>query len=258
MIENIVVNGCSFTELNDDYTSWSEYVAKEYNIKNYINLGMGGAGNFYIADSTQNYLEFTQLDPEKTLVLIMWSGPLRLDARVAKEWWNLLESQAYPFKAQLNYFDQAQGIDEENYYVFGGIGGGAFTDNSLVKDIFMWADKIIDPTIMCQRSLTYMTNFENYLQKHQYHYRFASYLNYWKSNDLTQFGEISVKDYAQQTAVYKNFDFSNWIFINDKQDCFGEYAIENQQLDKTRHPTGNCHQAFAENIIIPNLKGLFK
>ena len=258
MIDNLIVSGCSFTELNDEYTSWSEIVGKHYNIKNYVNLGMGGAGNFYIANSVRDYLEFNQPDPASTLVLIMWSGVSRVDAKVSKEWWNLLEKQAYPFKAQQNYFNQDLGIDEHNYYVFGGQGGGSLTKNDIIKNIFSWTDKVSDPETVCKTSLVEFVNLENYLKTHRYNYRFTSFLNYWKPADIEKYGELSIGLNAQQTAMYKNFDFSNWFFINDKQDCFGEYAQQRNQLDNTNHPTGECHWAFANNIVIPTLKDLIK
>ena len=255
MIENIVVSGCSFTELNDDYISWSEHIANHYGVKSYVNLGMGAAGNYYIANSIIDYLECNQLDPEKTLVLAMWSGVARKYLRVTQEWWDLLDHQGYAFKAQTHYFSVKHGIDESNYFIFGGNGVGK---NDMMKSIFSWSNKVSSPKIVCKESLIQFLNLKNYLKTQGYPYRFFSYLNYWNSAETTKFDEYSIGLHCARTGIFKNFDFSNWIFVNDKKDCFGEYAIQEQQLDSTNHPTGQCHQTFAENIVIPNLKALFK
>jgi hypothetical protein len=258
MIENIVVSGCSFTELNDEYISWSEIVANHFDIKNYVNLGMGAAGNYYISNSIVDYLECNQPAPEKTLVLVMWSGVSRKDIRISQEWWNLLDHQGYAFKAQTQYFSIDNGIDESNYFVFGGLAGGTLGNNDNIKSIFSWPDKVSSPEIVCKESLVQFLNLENYLKTHGYTYRFLSYLNYWEPNNIAKFGEYSIGLHCARTGIFKNFNFSNWVFVNNKKDCFGEYAMQQQQLDFTNHPTGQCHQTFAENIVIPNLKVHFK
>lgn len=252
MIKNLVANGCSFTGLDKRYTSWSEVVADKLNVSTYKNLGMGGAGNRYIALSTIDYLEHANLNPSDTAVVIMWSGPSRKDIAVSKDWWDYVHANNYTFGAQ---FVLGPSPDEEyTYWVFSGGIASSWNNNSVARELFSSAYKSADAQVMCKESLTYFNLLSDYLTKHKYRFKFTSFINYWKSDELASHGEFNIGHYCQQVPSYQQFDFTNWLFVDSDKNSFGEFAQELQQIDSTYHPTGSAHQQYAENFVIPALK----
>lgn len=73
----VLTNGCSFSRGPD---SWPYALQSMYNF-DLINLAQAGAGNTYIFETTVAELAQRKYD----LVLIMWSGPNRIDLRVEAE-----------------------------------------------------------------------------------------------------------------------------------------------------------------------------
>lgn len=247
MIKNLVVNGCSFTDERDGVL-WPTYINRAFDFSQYINLARSAAGNFYIANSTINYLESNNLSPAETLVIIMWSGPGRKDIRISGEWY-------YFFENQYNWRAQSQYNDEGEYYLFSGGMTGSWLNNPDTKKIFNWAYKLSDPTTLCKDTLMYIMSLENYLKANGYHYRFSSFVNYWStSSEYNKFtGDYSIDFFLKDSPVYQNFNFDPWIFVNSDRDCLGEFAQLINELDNTMHPTELGHQTFAEQIIIPRL-----
>lgn len=70
----VLANGCSFSR---GPNSWPYALQKIYNF-NLVNLAQAGAGNSYIFESTVAEIAERNYD----LVLIMWTGPNRIDYRV--------------------------------------------------------------------------------------------------------------------------------------------------------------------------------
>lgn len=263
VIKNLVVNGCSFSEIAKfpNTASWSQVVADWLGVDYYKNIAMGAAGNRYIAHSTIDLLEHENLNPTETLVLIMWSGISRKDIRMSKEWWEYVQNRGYPYGAQ---FVLGQYPNEEyTYWMFSG--GGPQVYNSTVSEFFEHRYKISDETIMCRESLEYFNLLAQYLEKRNYQYRFMSFVNYWnadywnKDSRIFKIGEYALNYYCSNNPMYKNFDFSKWIFIDDEKNSLGEYAWSTNQYDITNHPTDSAHQEYAEKFVIPKLKQeLFK
>ena len=77
--KNLLVSGCSYT-FNQ---GWAKHISSQYNI-NLINLARSGAGNTHIANSIITQCEFDKfkIGPSNTYVIIMWTGPDRLDTIV--------------------------------------------------------------------------------------------------------------------------------------------------------------------------------
>lgn len=256
MIQNLVVNGCSFTSLNRDYKSWSEYVADELNVTTYKNLGMGGAGNHYIAQGTIDYLEHADLDPAETLVLVMWSGPSRKDKLVTEHWWNHIKNNNYPFGAQ--FVSENYPNEEHNYWVFSGGAANSWNYNPVVKELFEIDYKTTDATIMCKESLVHFKRLTDYFSENKYHYKFTSFLNYWKPSFVVDYGEYGLDHHCKHIPLYQKFDFSNWFFTDNDKNTFGEFATSINEIDGTNHPTGIAHEQFATKFVIPSLKEILE
>jgi len=241
MIKNLVVNGCSFTQGK----SWAHYVNSSLTPSTYKNLAQGGAGNFYIANSTIDYLASAQLNPAETIVVIMWSGTGRKDIRLSGEW----------------YYHLKQGYrccisnSPDEYYLFSGGLTNSWITNSSTKQIFEWAYKLADPVSLCKDSLSYIVNLESYLKANQYQYRFAGYVNQWnhavESSPIT--GDYCMDYFLQDVPAYKNYSFDQWVFIDRQRNCLGEFANQLGEMDCTSHPTSKAHKLFAEQFVIPAL-----
>jgi hypothetical protein len=242
MINHLVVNGASFTAGN----SWAQILANKLNIKLH-NLARCGAGNFYICNSTQDYLISSGLDPAETLVLIMWAGTGNKDLRISGEWWYHIK-ETYDYGVQYNILGQ-----EDSYYLFSGGLTNSWTTNSTTKKIFDWQYKISDPQALCKDSLMHFINLKNFLQVNQYKYQFTTNGNCWSENNASYYaGNYSIGYFGKEWPMYKKFDFDNWVFVNQR-DGLHEFALTIDALDDTGHPTTIGHQAWVDQIVIPNL-----
>lgn len=247
MIKNLVVSGCSFTsaftDTYGDVPTWAHNVAEICNIKFY-NLAHRGAGNSYICNSVIDQLESGIFDPEETLVIVMWSGTSRRDIRVSQEYWDKLDYLC-KFKST-----------ENNYYVGSGGTGNAWQDNKSTKALFEMQYLSSDPVTLCSDSIRNFKNLENYLTTHKYKFKFTGFYNMWKSDvneSTSDVGEPLFGKYA------KEFDLSNWFFIDENRNSLWEFAKQRNMIDETGwHPSIKCHELFAENIVIPNIEGYFK
>jgi hypothetical protein len=246
-IKNLVVNGCSFTD-DRECKTWASEVANSYPDLNYFNLASGAAGNNYILDSTINFLEQQRLDPNNTLVLIMWSGIGRKDMQISGEWWYHL-TKDYPVGRKLN----------DCYYIFSGGMSNSWRDNLTTRKIFDWYYKLSDPETLCQESLMNFLHLENYLQVRNYNYRLTNYVNCWNRGNQSNSngGDYSIAYFSAKNPVYQNMDFTNWFFVNDQKECLSEFATNMGQLDETGHPTELAHKKFAQQVVNPVLKKLF-
>lgn len=247
MIKNLVVNGCSYTQDGELGRFWGQVLRDEVNPEHYCNLARGGAGNFYIANSTIEYLETQNLDPTETMVVVMWSGTGRKDMRIAGSWYyHLQEQYRYGVKAE----------QDDNYYIFSGGLTNSWTANSVTKEMFTWLYKVSDPQTLCKDSIMHFINLENYLKVKGYQYLFTSYCNYWnhdaESSPIS--GDYSIGHFLKDSAVYKNFDFDNWFFVDSDQNCLGEFADSRGLMDSTRHPTHAAHEQFVQEVVVPRIR----
>jgi len=244
MIANLVINGCSYTQGN----SWAQNVNAALKPKNYQNLAHQGAGNFYIANSTIDYLSSSDFDPAETLVIIMWSGSGRKDLRISGEWY-------YFFMEQYMYGAKSFNGNESEYYLFSGGLANSWMADPTTKKVFDWAYKLSDPVSLCKDTLTHIVNLENYLRMHNYQYRFAGFVNQWSDTfDYSPIcGDYSLGHFLADIPMYKNYSFDNWIFVDQARNCLGEFASGIGQLDSTMHPTSTAHKLFAEQVVIPAL-----
>lgn len=244
----MIVNGCSFSD-DKQRPTWATYVKDRFEFEIYENLARGAAGNFYICDSTINFLESAGLDPQETCVIVMWSGTGRKDLRISGDWY-------YHLKKNYRYLTQADSKNDSFYLFSGGLTNSWF-ENSDTKQIFNWLYKLSDPQSLCMDSFTHMIKLENYLQNHNYHYAMTSYVNYWQGESCHGSGDYSIPWFLKDHNIIKNYTFDQWFFVNQQKDTLFEFANNLAQLDNTQHPTALAHQQFADEIVVHQVLSKF-
>lgn len=246
-IKNLLVNGCSFTD--NKLNTWATKLSQYHNRLSYCNIAASGAGNEYICNSTIHHLESADLDPADTLVIVMWSGTGRKDISLSGEmYYQTTHNKQYSHGAAVN----------DLYYLFSGGLTNSWMQNTFTSKIFNSMYKISDPLALCLDSLLNFVKLEHYLKANKYHYVFTSYMNYWDPIvESCMGGDYSIGFFCQDQSIYKNLNFSNWIFVNDRKDCLGEYARSNNLLDQTFHPTELGHTLFTNQVVLPELEQRF-
>jgi hypothetical protein len=171
----LLVNGCSFSR---GPTAWANHLAQELSA-DLVNLAQAGAGNTYIAQTTQSELAQRKYD----LVIVMWSGLERIDLQVERIQ-DFVETR-YTSLYQSSQNDWAEKIvnpvNDQDYvqkdWVFGVghlnkdkflLNNGLFTKQYLYQGL----DQHI------QRSMYHMISLQSYLEVHNISYVFAFYQNY--------------------------------------------------------------------------------
>lgn len=233
MINQLVANGCSFTQGTHGET-WAKYLS----MPNVTNLANGGAGNHYICRRTLNYLESYSGDPKKTLVIVMWSGTSRIDVSVSSEWYKHIRT-TFAF----GYTD--------------GVSNWIHTGSSGNVPVLEGVCKTNDNQSLCVDSLQNFILLENYLRARGYSYLFTSYANYWSEVQeycATTEVDPNIGYHCKNLSLYKNFDFSNWVFTNNNRDCFGEFALDDIRNRDDTHPSPDTHQRFATEILLPAIR----
>lgn len=234
----LLVNGCSFTRGLGQTLAWPYSLKTDTRWSHVINLASNGAGNNYICRSTINYIETYRPDPKHTLVVVMWSGVGRIDVSVSAEWYQHIKST---FKVGKS--------DQINHWIHTGSSGNVNCLETICR--------VTDPTSLCVDSLQNFILLGGYLQAKGFNYLFTSYVNYW--NDDGPYNQTTNNDYnigyhCKDNPLYKNFDFSNWFFVNDQRDCFGEFASHDIATRDDSHPGPLMHQRFAQEIVLPQIQ----
>lgn len=249
MIENLIVNGCSFTADNlVNQTTWASYTHKQLQFDRYQNLARQGAGNFYICESTIGFLETQNLVPSDTCVLVMWSGTGRKDIRISADWYFYLKDH-YAYLSQ-------SGFNDIDYYLFSGGLTNSWMDTGEVKKIFDWQYRVSDPYSLCLDSLINMIKLESYLRDHGYTYMMTSFVNLWQGESATS-GDYCIPWFLKNQDIFKKYKFDNWFFVDTNKNCLGEFAKDIEEIDSTGHPTSRAHEMFANQIVIPELSKRF-
>ena len=250
MIKNLVVSGCSFTAAAKD-KSWANYLNNNFHFDNFRNLAFPGAGNFYIADSIIQCLTNETYSPSETLVLVMWSGPSRMDTLVSDLLFNSLKGGES--KTELY----------NNRYVFSGGELGlwcdeTFPDFNILNSLYYGLYKSSNESTYAHLSLINMLRLKHFLEFNNYRYKFMSYVNYWNNSDEYS-GEVdkSILYYADNKVLLNTVLDSPWIWINENRDCLFEYS-RNSLDDDGFHPSSESHAQFAKEIVVPNIQEFLK
>lgn len=247
MIKNLVINGCSFTQDGQLGKLWPQVLQEQLKPQTYHNLARGGAGNFYIANSTIEFLEKQDFNPQETMVIVMWSGTGRKDLRINGAWYyQLADSYNWGVKSH----------QDEDYYLFSGGISNSWCNNPITKKIFSWLYKTSDPYTLCKDSLMHFKNLENYLKVNQYQYQFTSFVNYWQPDQEScpLGGDYSIAYWLKDEPIYQKFCFDNWFFADADKNSLGEFAKQRGLLDATHHPTHLAHEQYAQEVVLPRIR----
>jgi lysophospholipase L1-like esterase len=145
----------------------------------------------------------------------------------------------------------------KNYMFSGGELGNWHTD-ALLRPVFEPLYKVKNVTALLHDSITNITQTRDFLKLHGYNFCFMSYVNYWQDTpEYVSDMDLSYGYYAPELVNVS--DEAHWIWVNDKKDCFYEYAKARQLISSDGfHPDEQAHREFARDILIPKIKGYFK
>jgi hypothetical protein len=245
--KNLIVSGCSFTEETKIRTSWASYVKDYLEISNYVNLGRSAAGNFYICNSIIDEIQKNNYAPDDTLVLVMWSGPGRIDLRLA---YDILSLIRYPYK-QVSY-------ELDKNYLFSSGLSNSWKTYPDVHPIFQPLYLNSDHHSLAKDTLMHITNLENFLLVNKIQFKFMSFCNIWDDkNECIPTGCPSLGHFAKGTAALDKINFKNWIFADKQKNCIYEHSKQFGLLEPDGfHPTREGHKRFANEVILQYLENL--
>lgn len=243
--KNLVVSGCSFT------SNWPSKPNEPWNWPNMLadwtgmtihNLGIPGAGNSHISKSLRIFLTKTQLDPEDTLVIAMWSGIGRIDFITDPK--SSLFEDNYPFPY---YYDKSAELSlGGNWWT---IGSNATPVQKLIIDYSKFQN---DETFAISSWLE-MTALTDFLNRAKYKHYFTSFCNYKLVDEIK--GDACIVDYYQQLKKLNlSLDQDNWLKLNEI-DYYGNWARRQNLIDPSDdfHPFYNASERWPREILIPNL-----
>lgn len=236
---HLVVSGCSFTHNNyDTPCSWANTLAV-WSGMTIDNLAIPGAGNTHIKNSTILHLEKTQSSPDDTLILIMWSGPERIDWITDRQQSNF--KSMYPFE----YF-----YTPENELTLGGSWWSNDAKTHLTQTIVEYS-KYQSNSSLALNSWLQIQDLENYLKLHNYNYYFMSWFNY---SDPVDFKNRWIEFAAELTNLGLTLDKTRWI-NSDVENSLGRWAQNHPEFliaDKF-HMGWQGHEQWLRKILVPEL-----
>lgn len=246
MIKNLLVNGCSFSACSEMHTTWGDRLVKALDIKNYLNPGEAGAGNYFICNSTIEGLECQRWVPSETFVLVMWSGLSRMDFRVSGEFYD--QNTDYIARSRVT------NRRELSYIFSGGIRNSWQTANPAVKDLFKTYYLATDIWSLCKFNLDCFNRLKMYLDTKGYRYRFMNIHNFWSTGE-----ELPVDP---EFILTKHFDFTeqyfqDWLFTTDNFGGLYEYVKTKKLLESDNwHPSNQGYQYFVDSFLLEKIRDL--
>jgi hypothetical protein len=230
---NLLVSGCSFTHsYNHRIQTWPYCVKDKTTIENVIDCSCPGAGNTHIQQSLIYKLETDQsLQPNNTLVVVMWSGYDRddfiVDPRTLKT----------PYPDEYHYHHQA------SLGMTGGVGG----ESNLIVSIEN-VKKIKNLTSRALDNYVKIITLYYYLKERGFYFVFTEFSTASTRSDLN-FDPVQYLDSAIKEKFVKN--------VRDLTPNLGDYALTtgNQSFDRY-HPIQKDHEAWTDKILLPYLINL--
>jgi len=203
--------GCSFTKYH--WPTWADILGKSF--PEYINLGRGGAGNFYIFKMLMEVIVQESIN-ENDLVIICWSAINREDRFINGDW-------------------QTWG----NIY-----------SNKFYDDVFI--EKYCDTDHFITRDLTFIAAAYELLEKTKCKFLFTSILPI--NENETMYGKkknLPIANTNKDRYYLKYLD----VFLPDFREVIFEGDWHNPKRPdiSDNHPTPLEHLSYAENILLPNI-----
>lgn len=239
--KNLLVSGCSFTynkETGGPY-AWPNVLASWYDLTLH-NLAVPGAGNTHISNSIQFYLEqHKELTPDNTLVLVMWSGPGRIDWITDNSLSNF--SDIYPVA-----HEYVPGCE----LVCGGHWWHLKNPPHLLQTLAEYS-KYQSETSFAAHTWMAMNSLSNYLKVNSYDYYYTSFVDL--SNPVKH--DANVSDFFSELQRLKlDFDGSRWI-SNRQDEYLGDFAKSRNMLNPDRfHPSMEGHELWLTDVLVPKLQ----
>lgn len=232
--DNLVVSGCSFTYNNsmEHACTWPYYLKDLGNFKAVYDSSLPGAGNYHISHSLQWALTLEKLDPDKTLVVVMWSGNDRDDLICGIDSLN-----AYPSK-HLYQHDVISAIT----------GGSSEESMGNVDDAFEKIKQIKTKKSRSIENYLYIDSLKTWLDQNKFRSVFLDYLDRKIPNRTKDF---EIRDYLPDDCVIR-LD----AIVAKCKDVYS-FALKNDLLwEDDFHPTPDGHLEWTRQYLVPLLQKL--
>jgi hypothetical protein len=214
--KNLLVGGCSFTyNISDtDSSSWPYYLRDKCGFHNVYDCSVEGASNYQILTSVMYGLETHDLNPDETLIVIMWSGYGR-------------DSIIVPLEQKL--------INQPTYYY----------DNKTISVNTTEISKKKNKFSRALENYIYVTSLWNYLQNQKYQCIFLNFVDPTIPNRGQTF---NIVDFLPNNLKKKFLNMFTDI------ENFYVYCLKNNQLQQDDfHPTMQGHLDWTHQVLAPSL-----
>jgi hypothetical protein len=220
----LLVSGCSFTWNNSEehICSWPYYLRDIAGFDRVFDCSQSGAGSNHIFNSIINEIETnTEVSPEDTLIVIMWSGLTRTDVisttDITKPW---------HFMSNYHFDDEFSTLS-----IFNNV-----TGNTPLDDLCRQYKRLVGFDAQIYESLLKIIALDAYLKQKDFKYVFLS----WKDPDT---------DTEHINSSLVNIVDS----LLDPVRYLDDYAKSNQLQETDGHPTPNGYLRWTREYLIPYL-----
>lgn len=223
---NLLVSGCSYTWNNSetDICTWPYYLRDLAGFDQVLDCSQAGSGFGHTFNSVIHEIETnTAVSADDTFVIIMWSGPERVDitcdSAVVRTWSNMETQQLGTALTSLSLFNSAP--------------SWLTRIGSDIESLRKQYHTVIDSSAQLFDSHIQITALEHYLQN----LGFRSVFLNWDSDRNT----------APVTLGRTRVDFA-------PVPTLGHYATVNQlRIPGDGHPSPDAHLAWTRSVLLPYL-----
>jgi len=244
--KKLIVTGCSYTE---NFGSWAYILSSVYKLE-LINLAVPGAGNKHILFSLISYLAKNKIDPETTLIGIMWSHPLRED--------HIIEHNP-EFKDQSIYqysYDTYSRLVMNSDLLHNTNANDKIVIRAVTKDRVAGNYNSSGSTL---ETWTYTESAIAYLLSNNFTFFQTNFQDYLNGSDIIRYNTNSErwKRYFYLNELERlnlKHNTTNRVELNHEQ-YLGEYAYCHNLLDSDKtHPNKLGHIKWTSEVLIPKLR----
>jgi hypothetical protein len=222
--QNLLVSGCSFTYNNSetDVCSWPYYLRDLVDFKQVYDCSQSGAGNNHIFNSVVNEVELNnEINPNTTLIIVMWSGFSRTDViatkDLIKDWHHMSNFHFNDQFATLSIFD-------------------VMNKNTDLEMLCYHYRRLIDSDAQIYQSMLKIIALYHYLKQKNFEFIFLNY------QDPAE--EINSLDTPLGNVVNSMLD--PVLYLNS-------YAKSINESETCGHPTPNGYLNWTQKHLIPYL-----
>lgn len=232
--KNLIVSGCSFTYNNsaDTACSWPVYLRDLGGFNRLLDTSLPGAGNNHIARSLQWCIETSDVTPEDSLVVVMWSGNDRDDSIISSEFIkpNYLRGDVF-----YNYTDS----------VSSAVTGGAQGESNVKLNFFKDLNFIKSHQSRAVENYLLVSGTWHYLNSLGYKFIFLDYLDRSLPNRSDDF---DIRLFLPKT-LRGRYDSMFVDIANIYAWCLKHQYLSSDDF----HPTPDGHLDWTRQVLIPAL-----